>query len=73
MRFASLFLLGAFLVICVELDAQSTPGTPPSIFFSDLESGPNVGGQKNHGVWVTIWGKGFRATALRESCVFQKR
>lgn len=33
--------------------------SPPRIFFSDLENGPNVGGQKNHGVWVTIWGKGF--------------
>src|SRR5712671_5156045 len=34
---------------------------PPRIFFSDLESGPNTGGQNNHGVWVTIWGKGFGA------------
>jgi hypothetical protein len=34
---------------------------PPRIFFSDLDSGPNIGGQKNHGVWVTIWGKGFGA------------
>ena len=35
---------------------------PPSLFFSDLESGPNTGGQNNKGVWVTIWGKGFGAT-----------
>ena len=34
---------------------------PPRIFFSDLESGPNIGGQNNRGVWVTIWGKGFGA------------
>jgi hypothetical protein len=33
----------------------------PHIFFSDLESGPNTGGQNNRGVWVTIWGKGFGA------------
>jgi hypothetical protein len=39
--------------------AQSAP---PSIFFSDLESGPNTGGQNNNGVWVTIWGRGFGAT-----------
>ena len=32
-----------------------------TIFFSDLDSGPNTGGQKNHGAWVTIWGKGFGA------------
>ncbi|HET9283372.1 MAG TPA: choice-of-anchor Q domain-containing protein [Candidatus Angelobacter sp.] len=35
---------------------------PPRIFFSDLESGPNTGGQNNKGVWVTIWGNGFGAT-----------
>ncbi|MGB9123524.1 MAG: IPT/TIG domain-containing protein, partial [Candidatus Angelobacter sp.] len=48
------------------LRAQSSPPNlavtiPPRIFFSDLDSGPNVGGQKNLGVWVTIWGKGFGA------------
>jgi hypothetical protein len=61
MKFASLFFIGTFLVISPGLRAQSAPTVPPSIFFSDLESGPNYGGQKNHGVWVTIWGKGFGA------------
>ena len=66
MRFSSFFILGPFLVVYLGLCAQSTPpnalpNTPPRIFFSDLESGPNAGGQKNHGVWVTIWGKGFGA------------
>lgn len=32
---------------------------PPRIFFSDLESAPNIGGQNNEGAWVTLWGKGF--------------
>ncbi|HZD93488.1 MAG TPA: choice-of-anchor Q domain-containing protein [Candidatus Sulfotelmatobacter sp.] len=41
---------------------------PPRIFFSDLESGPNTGGKNNHGVWVTIWGKGF-GTERRSSTV----
>src|SRR6516225_5302894 len=35
---------------------------PPALYFSDLVSGPNSGGQNNEGVWVTIWGKGFGAT-----------
>ena len=39
--------------------AQSAP---PRIFYSDLESGPNTGGQNNKGVWVTIWGKNFGST-----------
>src|SRR6478609_818852 len=47
-----------FLVLPLSLPAQTIP---PRIFFSDLDSGPNIGGQKNHGVWVTIWGKGFGA------------
>src|SRR6476469_3259217 len=64
MRFTSLFILGPFLTVCLGLCAQSTrtnslSNSPPSIFFSDLESGPNYGGQKDRGVWVTIWGKGF--------------
>jgi hypothetical protein len=35
--------------------------SPPRIFFSDLENGPNIGGQSNGGVFVTIWGRGFGA------------
>jgi len=46
-----------FLMLPLSLAAQAQP----RIFFSDLESGPHIGGQKNHGVWVTIWGKGFGA------------
>jgi hypothetical protein len=53
----SVSLLFLILTLPNLLPAQS----PPSIFFSDLDSGPNTGGQKNHGAWVTIWGKGFGA------------
>jgi hypothetical protein len=53
MRF--LLSLGLLFVLPLMLSAQ----TQPRIFFSDLESGPNYGGQKDRGVWVTIWGKGF--------------
>lgn len=34
----------------------------PRIFFSDLESGPNSGGEDNAGAFVTIHGRGFGAT-----------
>src|SRR6478736_10133648 len=54
MKFFSLFFVA--ILLALPLSAQS-----PRIFFSDLESGPNTGGQNNHGVWVTIWGKGFGA------------
>ena len=54
------FLFAAFLLctiqVCLPAQAQATP---PRIFFSDLESGPNSGGQNNNGVFVTIWGHGF--------------
>lgn len=49
------FYRSLLLFLAIPLCAQS----PPRIFFSDLESGPNTGGQNNNGVWVTIWGKGF--------------
>jgi hypothetical protein len=51
-----------FLGVSQVLPAQVPANTSPRIFFSDLESGPNTGGQKSHGAWVTIWGKGFGAT-----------
>lgn len=31
----------------------------PAIFYSDLDSGPNSGGENNKGAFVTIYGKGF--------------
>ena len=34
----------------------------PHIFYSDLDSGPNAGGQDNKGAFVTIYGKGFGST-----------
>jgi hypothetical protein len=34
----------------------------PVIFFTDITSGPNTGGQNNSGVFVTIYGKNFGAT-----------
>src|SRR4051794_31418079 len=48
-------LIGA---LCSSSFAQVQP---PRIFFSDLESAPNIGGQNNAGAWVTIWGKGLGA------------
>ena len=61
MRFTSLFILGTMLAVPLGLRAQGAPYNSPSIFFSDLDSGPNTGGQKNRGAWVTIWGQGFGA------------
>src|ERR1051325_5603245 len=55
----SLFLFLPLLLATVPRSLSAQP--PPRIFFSDLESGPNNGGQNNNGVWVTIWGKGFGA------------
>ena len=67
MKFFSLCVAALLLALIHPLDLAGQAGSPPPaqngprIFFSDLESGPNIGGQKNLGVWVTIWGKGFGA------------
>jgi hypothetical protein len=34
---------------------------PPHIFYSDIDSGPNAGGENNAGAFVTIYGGGFGA------------
>ncbi len=42
--------------------AAPSDGAGPRLFFSDLESGPNVGGQDSLGAFVTIYGEGFGAS-----------
>lgn len=49
----------AALLCSALLFAQTAP---PRLFFSDLESGPNTGGENGKGAWVTVWGKGFGST-----------
>jgi hypothetical protein len=54
-----------FLLLMVVLFLTSlaySQSTPPAVFFSDLTSGPNTGGQSNSGAFVTIHGKGFGAS-----------
>jgi hypothetical protein len=53
---------GLFLLLLFSAALMAAQTAPPRIFFSDLESGPNTGGQNNKGVWVTIWGKNFGPT-----------
>ena len=49
--------------LCVMLWAAAAQGqAAPRIFYSDLESGPNSGGQENQGAFVTIYGRGFGKT-----------
>ncbi len=46
--------------VSAERPAQVS-STPPRLFFSDLESGPNSGGQDNLGLFLMLWGEGFGA------------
>jgi len=57
-RVLQLITLAALLCSASLFDQSA----PPRIFFSDLESGPNSGGQNGKGAWVTIWGRGFGAS-----------
>lgn len=45
-----------------EPEPTVSPIGSPRIFFTDLESGPNTGGQDNLGAFITIWGEGFGAS-----------
>jgi hypothetical protein len=53
------WIVVAGLLSSVSVFAQTAP---PRLFFSDLVSGPNTGGENGKGAWVTVWGKGFGAT-----------
>ena len=50
--------VAGLLVVCIVLTSASW-AQAPRIFYSDLESGPNTGGQNNKGAFVTLYGKGF--------------
>jgi hypothetical protein len=47
-----------YRVLCT----QPWDGVGPRLFFSDLESGPNRGGQDDLGCFITLWGEGFGAS-----------
>src|SRR5438105_2301279 len=53
------FLLG---LIAISLTAEVNAATTTRIFYSDLQSGPNTGGQDNQGAFVTLYGVGFGAS-----------
>jgi hypothetical protein len=52
--------LSALSLITSQLSTAQTP--PPTIFYSDIASGPANGGLNNAGVFVTVYGKRFGAT-----------
>lgn len=56
------FLSIAIFMLAACSTAVLAQSAPPRLFYSDLESGPNTGGQNNNGAFVTLWGKGFGAT-----------
>jgi hypothetical protein len=52
--------LGGIAVILFG-SAIAAFAAPLVVFYSDLDSGPNSGGENGRGAWVTIYGKGFGA------------
>lgn len=56
------FVIIAVILVAAGCSAMLAQSAAPHLFYSDLESGPNTGGQNNNGAFVTLWGKGFGAT-----------
>jgi hypothetical protein len=64
-RFLSVrtLFIGSLLLFTLLLMAPTvSEAAAPAIFYSDLDSGPNTGGENNKGVFVTVSGKNFGAT-----------
>jgi IPT/TIG domain len=57
-----ILMLRKILLVVFALGTVGWAQSAPAIFYSDLDSGPSVGGQNNKGAFVTIYGKGFGAT-----------
>jgi hypothetical protein len=53
-----LSIAAALVLVLSQAQGQLAP---PRLFFTDLESGPNSGGQDDQGVFITILGEGFGA------------
>ncbi|MBN8730168.1 MAG: right-handed parallel beta-helix repeat-containing protein [Acidobacteria bacterium] len=51
-----------FLAFLMSTGVPALAGTAPVLYFSDLEGGPNTGGENNRGVWVTVYGNRFGAS-----------
>src|ERR1700726_4793151 len=51
-------LIGMFL-LCSLAHSASGQTRPPVIFFTDIITGSNKGGENGNGVYLTIYGKGF--------------
>jgi IPT/TIG domain len=54
--------LWATLLLGGSVFSAFSQTAPPAIFYSDLQSGPNSGGENNNGAYVTIYGARFGAT-----------
>src|SRR5713226_8693085 len=57
-KYLPIFTLAAVL----GAPAMKAQSLPPRIFFTDLTSGPNAGGENNNGTILTIYGKRFGGT-----------
>lgn len=53
---------GFILLMFLATAAISLAQAAPRVFFTDLDSGPNTGGENNRGTILTIYGKNFGAT-----------
>ena len=54
-----LLRLGCFALALLVNPGLTSADMPPVLFYSDLDSGPNSGGQDDKGVFVTVWGGNF--------------
>lgn len=54
--------LTLFLWSCLFIGVPLARAAQPTAIFTDLQSGPNAGGQNNQGAIVTVYGFGFGAT-----------
>lgn len=54
--------IGLVITLCMPgFFAPTLADESPRIFYTDIDSGPNTGGENNNGAYLSIFGKGFGA------------
>ena len=52
------------LVACIAITFPLAALAAPAVLYTDIDSGPNTGGENNNGAYLSIFGKGFGTSGL---------
>ena len=58
-RWLALFAFAALSTLLPLTRGAAAPSNVPVVLYTDIASGPNSGGENNHGAYLSIFGNNF--------------